>query len=691
MDGILGQVAGFAIWGSFTATVVLGAFLLVQAVVDPPRRWKFALFSASLWFLASVDFLRILNYLPPLVYEKLRLVWCGAYAGSVLLLFGYSARAAAAAAVALPGIGFAVYYGIRPDIATTAAYPLAFGLIAGVHGRQYLKHRGYASALLAGSSACQAIMCALYYTTVSLGVPAAIWLGYAHYAAVTIVGVLFGWVHLPRELRGQAPVKMSLPRAQAYVVALLLGEVVVQVGLLVMLQSAPWIYWTGGVLQLTVTLAYYFTHRQQLVIHADNVSQLLEERTAELRAAQAELARQNDRLAERLAEQERNLRAKTEVIDRQRRLELAAQTAGQVAHDIQNLISPILARIEELEEAESLSDIRTICTGMRKQVGQLLDLNTHLLALSRRGRVELQPVYLAEAVRDVATRFPGQRLSLEPKGEAWIRGSAAQLSRAVANLLTNAFESDLDRLVPVAVRWGVVSLDQSKRCHLGFLAPGRYAFLEIEDQGPGIPKEHLDKIFDPFFSSKGGKHRSGSGLGLTIVTAVMDDHHGVLDLETGPRGTRFSLYFPAIDPQPESEPTRVSCSATVLVVDDDSSILKDYGAMLKEAGYTVLLAENGPDAIRAVQAHPVDVVLLDFGMPRMNGLETFFGAMHVRPGVRAVVHSSYVTDDQGARLRALGVSSILLKPAGRLEILKALRQAYDEGQAAVASRRTRSA
>jgi len=84
------------------------------------------------------------------------------------------------------------------------------------------------------------------------------------------------------------------------------------------------------------------------------------------------------------------------------------------------------------------------------------------------------------------------------------------------------------------------------------------------------------------------------------------------------------------------------------------------------------------------------VILLDFNMPRMNGLETFFGAMHVRPGVRAVVHSSYVTDDQGARLRALGVSTILAKPAGRLELLKALRQALEEGQAALAQRRPRA-
>jgi signal transduction histidine kinase/ActR/RegA family two-component response regulator len=688
MDGILRQVLGFAVWGSLSATVVLGAFLLVQAIVDPPRRWKFGIFSAAMWFLASLDLSFSLGRLTPGAYEQLRLLWSGAYAGSVLLLFGYPLRAAAGAAVALPALGFAVFYGIDPQIATTIAYPLAFGLISTVHARKYLKDRGYASALLAGSSASQAVMCALYYTVLTKQNPTILVLGYAHYMQVTILAVVLGWVHLPREIRGRAPVKMSFPYACSYFAAILVGELLIQLGLLVHLTPVPWLYLAGVAFQVMVTLAYYFAHRHQLVIHADNVSQLLEDRTVELRAAQSELAKQNDRLAERLAEQERDLRAKTEVIDRQRRLELAAQTAGQVAHDIQNMISPILSRIDELEETQTLPDVREKCTGMRKQVGQLLDLNTHLLALSRRGRVELQPVYLSDVVRDVLDRFPGQRITVDAKGRPWIKGSASQLSRALSNLLTNAIESDLDRVVPVTVRWGVAELAQSKRCHLGFLAPGRYATLEVEDQGPGIPKEHMDKIFEPFFSSKGGKHRSGSGLGLTIVTAVMDDHKGVLDLETGSQGTRFTLYFPAIDPQPgAAEAEKLSQSATVLVVDDDNSALQAYGDLLKQAGYTVIVAESGAQAIRTVQAQPVDVILLDFNMPRMNGLETFFGAMHVRPGVRAVVHSSYVPEDQGARLRALGVSTILTKPAGRLELLRALRQAHEEGLAALTQRR----
>jgi CheY-like chemotaxis protein len=116
----------------------------------------------------------------------------------------------------------------------------------------------------------------------------------------------------------------------------------------------------------------------------------------------------------------------------------------------------------------------------------------------------------------------------------------------------------------------------------------------------------------------------------------------------------------------------------VLVVDDDSSVLKEYGEILEKAGYTVILSESGSRAIGILQLQEVDLVLLDLNMPRMTGLETFLGAMHVRPGVRAVVHSSHVTEEQGMKLKSLGVSSVLLKPAGRLEVLRALRQAYDE-------------
>jgi CheY-like chemotaxis protein len=229
-----------------------------------------------------------------------------------------------------------------------------------------------------------------------------------------------------------------------------------------------------------------------------------------------------------------------------------------------------------------------------------------------------------------------------------------------------------------------VDISQHRRCHLGFLNPGRHAFVEVQDAGPGIAAENLEKIFEPFFSSKSGRHRSGSGLGLTIVSAVVDDHKGVIDLDSGPQGTRFVLYFPLIEaPSGPPDLANPSSNATVLVVDDDSSVLKEYGTYLEQAGYSVVLSESGTRAIQILQSQEIDLVLLDLNMPRMSGLETFLAAMHVRPGIRAVVHSSHVSPEQSLKLKALGVTSILTKPAGRAEILLALRQAYQDRLAAL--------
>lgn len=692
MDSQLQQgVLNFAVWGSLTATLVLGVFSLVQAFVDPQRRYRYLTFGLVMGYLVGLDFSRSALQLDPLVYEWLRIWWGGLYAGSVLLLLGSSYRLAGSVTVALLALGFGAYYGVNKAMATTIMFPWAYGATAVAFGRRAWTQRGYASAILAAFSASMALMCATYWAVLNTQKPAAIIWGYGHYAEVSIVAVLMGWVHLPRELRGQAPVRTH-PGLSMALLAIVLGTEGLIMGSLVTSPQPPSHLFTFGVVtQLIGALGLYLHHRHQLVIHTDNVSQLLEERTAALQAAQKELSRQNEILAHELGEQardldskNRDLRLKNEVIDRQRRLELAAQTAGQVAHDIQNLISPIFMRISSLEEARTLNEIRDVTSGFRKQVEQLLDLNTNLLALARRGRVELQPVRLRELITEVAGRFQGHRLTVEPGEDAWVQGSSAQLSRAVSNLIQNACESDLDRLVPVVVRSGLLDVAQHRRCHLGFLNPGRYAFVEVKDQGPGIPRDNLEKIFEPFFSSKTGRHRSGSGLGLTIVSAVVDDHKGVLDLETGPQGTRFVLYFPPIEaPDRPPELGSPSSNATVLVVDDDSSVRKEYGTMLESAGYTVVLADDGAHAIKILQSTDIDLVLLDLNMPRMSGLEMFLGAMHVRPGIRAVVHSSLVTPEQSLKLKALGVTAILHKPAGRTELLLALRQAYQDHLAAL--------
>ena len=116
----------------------------------------------------------------------------------------------------------------------------------------------------------------------------------------------------------------------------------------------------------------------------------------------------------------------------------------------------------------------------------------------------------------------------------------------------------------------------------------------------------------------------------------------------------------------------------MMVADDDSSIRENYGRILEDGGYAVIGAPDGFEALRILQGEQVDLLLLDLRMPRKSGLETFFGAIHLRPGIRVRVHSSYVTGEETRRLAELGAAGLLQKPAGRLELLRTVRQILDE-------------
>jgi signal transduction histidine kinase/ActR/RegA family two-component response regulator len=679
MGDSLSSVLAFGVWGSISAAVVLGAYLLVQAVTDPPRRRRFALVSVAMGYLVFLDFVQSISGWEHLTYEWLRLWWMAAYAGSVLYLLDVPANIAAASALGLLGVGFGSYYAIHPMMATTIMFPVGYGLVSAASGRRYLQSRGYSSAMISAYSAALALCCAGYYKIVSLGNARALILGYGQFAEASIMVVLFGWVHLPRELRGRSPVRTPLPLAAGLFASVLGAQIAVVQSLLRLPEGVPAQLLGATAFQIAATLVVYFHRRHQLVIHADNVGQLLEERTAALRGAQDELAKRNALQAHLLAEQEKDLRIKAEVIERQRRLELAAQTAGQAAHDIQNAISPVLARLDELERSPSGPQVQESVQRMRQQVRRLLDLNGHMLSLSRRGRGEFHPVRLRELIAEAKDSFPGQPVRIETVEDVWIEGSWSQLFRAVSNLIANGLESKPGTSSSVSVRCGAVVVQEPRHCHLGFLKPGRFSWIQVEDDGQGIAPEIVDKVFEPFFSSKNGRQKSGSGLGLTIVSAVVDDHRGILDLETRAGRTCFTLYFPAIEtPDAVVDEAALSGTATVLVIDDDSAIRETTSALLEGAGYSVLAAGDGPQALRMLQLHEIDVALLDLNLPGMTGLETFLGALHLRPELRVIAHSSYRTTEDCGKLQAAGVREFLQKPAGRLQILQATHRALND-------------
>ena len=325
---------------------------------------------------------------------------------------------------ALWAVGYGCFYFGNPAFATTLMFPIAWGAVAVGFGRRYFASRGTASAVLCAYSATLALLCSVYFTVVTRGVMSALLFGYLHFAIVSVMSVLFGWIHLPRELQGRSAVRTPPALAIPFAVVVLVSEVVINLGLLNFEGSGHRYYLAGSLVQFAATLALYLHHRHQLVIHTDNVGQLLEERTVELTRAREALAGQNELLAQKLAEQERDLKAKGEVIDRQRRLELAAQTAGQVAHDMQNLLSPVLGKVGEIEDAGSLQEARERAAVIRRQIQQLLEVNTQLLALPRPRRSSW-PTW-------PATRPSASRASASPSRPGAMPGSRAPGPRCSA-------------------------------------------------------------------------------------------------------------------------------------------------------------------------------------------------------------------------------------------------------------------
>lgn len=234
---------------------------------------------------------------------------------------------------------------------------------------------------------------------------------------------------------------------------------------------------------------------------------------------------------------------------RAQRLEMAGQIAGQVAHDFNNLLSPLAAYTEliksELSEDHSILKYIDI---IQKSALQMAEINQQLLTLGRRAYFKIEFLNLGEIIKEVIAQIQPtpETLIIDINISAdlmEIKGGASQIHRLVLNLINNAREAMQDKGY-LSIRAENHYLDEliDKRNQI---MTGEYIKLTVSDTGTGIPPEIIDRIFEPFFSAKSIDDRRGSGLGLSIVHAVVEDHNGYIDVESAVgKGTSFSIYFP---------------------------------------------------------------------------------------------------------------------------------------------------
>ncbi|HOS94807.1 MAG TPA: response regulator, partial [Armatimonadota bacterium] len=276
------------------------------------------------------------------------------------------------------------------------------------------------------------------------------------------------------------------------------------------------------------------------------------------------------------------------------------------------------------------------------------------------------------------------RRELEP-GVAIVEGDATQLRQIVMNLITNASEALDDDPGVITIAASVIEADREYLLTTYIdddLQPGRYVALEVSDTGHGMDEDTKSRMFDPFFSTK----RTGRGLGMAAVLGIVRGHGGAIKVysERG-RGTCVKVLLPCVEPSvpsamngtsDTSAPGSEVLSGTILVADDEEAVRQVTRLALEMAGFTVITAADGEEAVECFAAHASEVraILLDLSMPKMSGDEAFAAIKRIRPDVPVILSSGFNEQDTTNRLAGRGLAGFIQKPYRPTELIEKLRQ-----------------
>jgi PAS domain S-box-containing protein len=350
------------------------------------------------------------------------------------------------------------------------------------------------------------------------------------------------------------------------------------------------------------------------------------------------------------------------MVDAQRAESLGV-LAGGLAHDFNNLLVAVLGNADlALREIPAGKPGRIALENIKLAGLRAAELTDQLLAYAGRGgagTTRVEPAALVEELlRLVAPSIPeGIHISVDIPPKLAVRGDPAQLRQVVLNLINNARDAIVGRGGEITVRADGVTLDGSSHPEDILTAPaGAYVVLDVIDNGPGMDADTRRHVFEPFFTTK----QSGHGLGLAAVLGIVRTHGGGIRVTSSPgKGARFRVVWPAAITGPMAAvPTSPTIARTVLVIDDEDLVRDVLARMIEDLGYAVITARDGKSGMDLVEAHPIDIVLVDLTMPLMSGADVVMALRQRKPGMPVVVCSGYDRDSR----RPIQADAYLAKP-----------------------------
>ena len=387
---------------------------------------------------------------------------------------------------------------------------------------------------------------------------------------------------------------------------------------------------------------------------------------------------------------EEQKKALEEQLRQAQKMEAIGVLAGGIAHDFNNILGAILGSVElAMDQAHDhgldVPDLRQIASS----VDRAKELVRQILTFSRKVAPQFKAMDLSEEVQRaiaVLKRTLPKMIDIETHlahGLPSILADANQIGQVLLNLASNAAHAMPDGgKITIATELAVVPDGFCTGCGQPF--SGEYVLLRFTDQGQGMDRETIAKIFDPFFTTK--EIGQGTGLGLSTVFGTIKSHGGHVACHSEPgRGSSFIIYLPPHHgplPAEQAAPGEESPSGgheTIMVVDDEPLLRRFARLHLETAGYEVLEAASGEDALDVLEkrAYPPHLVILDLGMPGMGGLRCAKELLARWPGLRILIASGYADDSQVRQSLDHGAINFLAKPFRRVDMLGAARRMLD--------------
>lgn len=388
----------------------------------------------------------------------------------------------------------------------------------------------------------------------------------------------------------------------------------------------------------------------------------------------------------------------TEQFLRAQRIENIGRLASGVAHDINNILAPIMLASTMLDEELPEDTHRQLVLTIQESAKRGADIVRQVLTFARGvegQKTLLHPqLVLAQMENILRETFPKSiecTLSI-PEGLWSFFGDATQLHQVLLNLCVNARDAMMPGGGTLAMAAENVEIDENYAATAHNVKPGRYVLMKVSDSGCGIPTSMIDTIFDPFFTTK--ETDQGTGLGLSTVVGIVKSHNGFIEVDSEQgRGSTFRVFIPTtgafvpnaiespLEFGPEESPAPPQGQGeTILIVDDEPAILKVTSSFLIKNGYTVLSAGDGIEALTIYVKNSADIklVVTDVMMPMMDGVNLTRALKKINPLVQVIAASGHTEISHKNDLRALGIQTFLIKPFNNHQLLEAIHNAIFE-------------